>query len=111
MNLFGDATIAPSCRHGRPAGDCVFCRARTTDPVTSKAAAHQTGFAKTHKARILAALNLGGPQTQTELAETVGLLPHQVNKRLNDLQKDKLAHPLVETREGHAGRQERLWST
>jgi hypothetical protein len=52
-------------------------------------------------------LNLG--RTQSELAEVLGLSPHQVNKRLADLHTAGRIRPTGETREGHAGRDERVW--
>jgi hypothetical protein len=66
----------------------LFGAARSSDPATSHAAAKipRTG----QKARVLEALNLG-PAGQTQLAARCGMLPHEVNKRLNDLRIAGLA--------------------
>ena len=62
--------------------------ARRTDPPTSHAAGRINRSGK--KWKVLEALRLG-PAGQTELAARCGLVPHEVNKRLNDLRNDGLA--------------------
>ena len=85
--------------------------ARTDDPETSKSAAKAAAsFATTHSARILEAMTAAGPVSQSQIAEAVELLPHQVNKRLADLCRAELIYCTGKTRTGHAGRQERIWA-
>lgn len=85
---------------------------RNSDPVTShQSAAAARHFATGHAALCLDALRLNGPATQTELAQRVGLLPHQVNKRLADLHRHGLIVTTGNTRPGHANRMEREWKT
>jgi len=62
--------------------------ARKTDPPTSHAAARINRTGK--KWKVLEALRLG-PAGQTEIAARCGLVPHEVNKRLNDLRHAGLA--------------------
>lgn len=62
--------------------------ARKSDPPTSHAAAKINRTGK--KWKVLEALRLG-PAGQTEIAARCGLVPHEVNKRLNDLRHDGLA--------------------
>jgi len=87
----------------------LFAAARATDPETSHAAAAQAGgLASKHQRQILAAL-LEGPAGASGIAARCGLLPHQVNKRLNELAK---AGSIVETGRtvtSSSGRGEREW--
>ena len=66
----------------------LFAAARKSDPPTSHAAARINRTAK--KWKVLEALRLG-MAGQTEIAARCGLVPHEVNKRLNDLRNDGLA--------------------
>ena len=84
--------------------------ARQTDPWTSHAAAARVReFASGHIAIILDCLERHGPQTADEIASRVGLLSHQVNKRLSDCQKRELAEPTGICRLSASGRPERVW--
>jgi predicted Rossmann fold nucleotide-binding protein DprA/Smf involved in DNA uptake len=87
----------------------LFCAARSSDPETSHAAAAQAGgLATRHQRQILAAL-LEGPAGASGIAARCGLLPHQVNKRINELAK---AGRIVETGRtvtSSSGRGEREW--
>ncbi len=95
------------CIHGWVPDTCPRCHARRTDPDTSKAAAEW--IPRGHAGHILAILRAAGPATQSEIAAEASLLPHQVNKRLADLNRKGLAEPTGATRTGHAGRAEREW--
>jgi hypothetical protein len=68
--------------------DMPLFKARKTDPPTSHDAAKVNR--KGTKWKVLEALRLG-PAGQTEIAARCGLVPHDVNKRLNDLRNDGLA--------------------
>ena len=84
--------------------------ARQTDPWTSHAAAARVReFASGHIAIILECLERHGPQTADEIASRVGLLSHQVNKRLSDCQKRELARPTGLCRLSASNRLERVW--
>ena len=87
----------------------LFAAARRTDPVTSHAAAAQSGSLRSeHARRILAALERG-PAGASGIAARCGLLSHQVNKRLAELAR---AARIVETGvtvASSSGRQEREW--
>ena len=87
----------------------LFGAARASDPETSHAAAAQAGgLATRHQRQILAAL-LDGPAGASGIAARCGLLPHQVNKRINELAK---AGRIVETGRtvtSSSGRGEREW--
>ena len=68
-----------------PAAEDVLPLFRRSDPPTSRAAAARVReFSGDHCRRVLDALEQG-PAGQTEIAARCGLLPHQVNKRLNEL--------------------------
>jgi hypothetical protein len=83
--------------------------ARASDPWTSHAAAARVReFGGGHIARILDAL-ADGPATADEIAERTGLLSHQVNKRLADMQRRELARPTGLCRLSAAKRMERVW--
>lgn len=85
--------------------------ARTTDPWTSHAAAAaRHTFATGHAAKVLACLQLFGPQTKDEIAGKTGLTSVQVDRRLPDLKTKGLAHPTGETRQSLSGRPERVWA-
>ena len=76
--------ITPPIEESMP----LFGAARASDPETSHAAAKIPRIGQ--KARVLEALRLG-PAGQTQLAARCGMLPHEVNKRLNDLRIARLA--------------------
>jgi len=83
---------------------------RNTDPSTSRESAKAAkSFVNGHARMALDALEQLGPSTQSEIADKCGLLPHQVNKRLSDLQEHGRICPTGRTRPGHANRQEREW--
>lgn len=70
--------------------------ARSTDPGTSQEAAEsavKSGMVAAHCDLILSALELLGPMCSSDIAQTTGLLPHQVMKRLSDLGRKQLAAP------------------
>jgi transcription initiation factor IIE alpha subunit len=84
--------------------------ARHTDPHTSHAAAARVReFAGGHIAIILDCLERHGPATADEIAGRVGLLSHQVNKRLSDCQRKGLARPTGLCRLSASNRLERVW--
>lgn len=84
--------------------------ARESDPWTSHAAAARVReFASGHIATILDCLREHGPSTADEIASRVGLLSHQVNKRLSDCQKRDLAQPTGICRLSASNRLERVW--
>lgn len=90
--------------------DFAASHARRSDPRTSHDAAKAAEkFAASHAGRILECLKRHGPMTVDQIAARVGLLPHQTNKRLPDLQARSLAIPLDRTEPSASGRQERLW--
>ena len=83
--------------------------ARNTDPETShQAAIRVSEFSDSHRARILKAL-IVSPAGQSEIAERSALLPHQVNKRLSDLENEGRIETTGNTVKGHSGRLEREW--
>lgn len=70
--------------------------ARSTDPGTSQEAAEaavKSGMVAAHCDLILGALNERGAMTANEIAHLTGLLPHQIMKRLSDLNRKNLAMP------------------
>lgn len=87
----------------------LFCAARSSDPVTShQASAEAGGLANKHQRQIVAAL-LEGPDGASGIAARCGLLPVQVNRRINELAK---AGAIVETGRtvtSSSGRGEREW--
>lgn len=84
--------------------------ARHTDPHTSHAAAARVReFASGHIAIILNCLQRHGPATADEIAGRVGLLSHQVNKRLSDCQREGLARPTGLCRLSASNRMCRVW--
>lgn len=83
---------------------------RRTDPITSHEAAERVKeFATGHCRLILDALSKFGPMTCDEIAQRVGLLPHQVNKRTATLYQAGKAAPTGEERMSMSGRRERVW--
>ncbi len=66
--------------------------ARRRDPETSHTAARNAEhFAGTHAGRILTALKTHGPRNAHDLEALVGLSVVQIDRRLPDLKKAKLA--------------------
>ena len=87
----------------------LFGAARASDPVTSHAAAARAGgLASRHQRQILAAL-LEGPAGASGIATRCGLLPHQVNKRIAELERDGLIVQTGRTVTSSSGRGEREW--
>lgn len=85
--------------------------ARSTDPDTSHVAAQAARrFANTHAGVILACLHRIGDGTQTDIALHTSLTNVQVNRRLHELKKADQIVETGETRLGHAGRPERVWT-
>lgn len=69
----------------------VSLRARATDPLTSWAAADRAeAFAGSHRARIVKALR-SGDMTAREISAVIGLTVVQIDRRLPELQRDKVA--------------------
>jgi predicted Rossmann fold nucleotide-binding protein DprA/Smf involved in DNA uptake len=85
----------------------VFAQARRTDPPTSQQAARRAPV-RGHAARVLEALR-AGPAGQTEIGRRTGLLPHQVNKRLADLDRAGVAEPSGREVVNEGGFREREW--
>jgi len=82
---------------------------RKTDPPTSVAAGERARrtFVTGQARAVLEALR-AGPAGQTEIGRRCGLLPHQVNKRLNDLRLAGLAEVTGRKVEGGAEREWRV---
>jgi predicted transcriptional regulator len=86
-------------------------RARTTDPETSHLAAEQIEpAAKTHKIKILKALEENGPMGKDQIAVAANMPPSQVWRRLNELQKSGLIKLTGKTVKSLSGREEREWT-
>ena len=84
--------------------------ARTDDLDTSHTAAERAeSMASAHKMAIYAALVTDGPQTSDEIARKVGLLPHQVIKRVSDLRNEGAVVDSGERRATRAGRPAAVW--
>lgn len=84
-------------------------KARSTDPITSHMAADSAKeLAKRHRERIVQCLT-EGPCGCSELAKRTGLDPHQVGKRMKELEQEGLAIPTGRTVLSRSGRQEREW--
>jgi hypothetical protein len=83
---------------------------RKTDPPTSVAAGERARarFVTGQCRAVLLALE-HGPAGQTEIGKRCGLLPHQVNKRLNDLRRAGLAVPTGREVVNEGGNREREW--
>ena len=86
----------------------LFAAARRTDPATSHAAA-RTAPVSEHQRLILDALAVG-PAGASGIAERCGLLPHQVNKRINELAKAGRIVETGRTVRSASGRGEREWT-
>jgi len=83
---------------------------RKTDPTTSVAAGERARatFVTGQARAVLEALR-AGPAGQTEIGRRCGLLPHQVNKRLADLNRVGLAVPTGREVVNEGGFREREW--
>ncbi len=65
---------------------------RSSDPLTSVQAAEKaSSFASSQASRILQALKTHGPRSPKELEQLLGLTVVQIDRRLPDLKRDKLA--------------------
>jgi predicted Rossmann fold nucleotide-binding protein DprA/Smf involved in DNA uptake len=83
--------------------------ARKSDPVTSHEAARSArSFAGEHHQAILEAL-AHGPAGASGIAARCGLLPHQINKRLNELARAGRIVATGSVVESASGRGEREW--
>lgn len=83
--------------------------ARANDPGTSKAAAKTVKqFSKKRHALILWGLGIR-EGTFYDIAETTGLEPSQVWRRLNELERKGLIEPTGGERRGPTGRMCRVW--
>lgn len=85
----------------------LFGAARRSDPQTSHVAA-ATAPVGEHQAAILEALALG-PAGASGIGARCGLLPHQVNKRINELAKAGRITETGRTVRSASGRGEREW--
>lgn len=86
-----------------------FLLARRTDPHTSHVAALLAApVVKHHQAAIVAALKQG-PAGASEIAYRANIAPHQVGKRLSELQRAGLIVETGEVVRSHSGRPEREW--
>ena len=85
--------------------------ARTTDPVTSKTAAHQAGeLAADHCAKILADVRVHGDSTVDEIADRLGMKREQVGRRMHALvEQGLLAVVEGRTRRNASGRQVQVY--
>lgn len=86
-------------------------KARSTDPVTSKAAAAGTGaLAAGHYLQIRDALERLGEATPEEIADHVPLLlTHNVGKRLKEMETAGVIEQTGATRAHRNGRSARVW--
>lgn len=84
----------------------LFAAARRSDPPTSHEAGRRARrtFARGHARLVLDAL-AAGPAGQTEIGRRCGLLPHQVNKRLADLEDAGMVEVTGRKVEGGAERE------
>jgi hypothetical protein len=63
-------------------------KARRTDPVTSKRAAHDSDkFANSHRSRILGALRLHGPMDAKQIEVFTGLSVVQIDRRTAEMER------------------------
>lgn len=85
----------------------LFAAARRTDPATSHAAA-KTAPVSEHQRLIMDALAVG-PAGASGIAARCGLLPHQVNKRINELAKAGRITETGRVVRSSSGRGEREW--
>lgn len=87
-----------------------FFRARATDAITSFQAADSIkDIAKMHNDVIVAALQRFGAMGKDQIANSTGLQPSQVSRRLSELQKLDLIELTGKTVKSNSGRQEREW--
>lgn len=88
-----------------------FSRARTTDPVTSHAAAYSIrDSAERHMKLIHEALEMNGPMGKDGIAYACGLDPNQVSRRLPEMAKIGMVKLTGQTVESLSGRKEREWT-
>lgn len=86
--------------------------ARNTDPITSHLAAAQAKeLAKRHHSLIVECLMKNGPCGVDKIAQYICLQPHQVGKRMKELQKDGLVILTGKMVYSSSGRLEREWSS
>lgn len=84
-------------------------KARHTDPITSHLAADSAkDLAKRHHERIIQAL-ANGPCGVGQIADTAGLQPHQVGKRMKELEADGLVCLTGKLVKNKSNRLEREW--
>ena len=84
--------------------------ARSDDIDTSHVSAERAeSMAARHKLAIYAAIKADGPQTSDEIARKVGLLPHQVIKRVSDLRNENAVIDSGERRQTRTGRPAAVW--
>jgi predicted transcriptional regulator len=84
-------------------------KARSTDPVTSHLAAESAKeLAKRHHERIIQALT-NGPCGVGQIAEAAGLQPHQVGKRMRELEAEGLVALTGRLVKNKSNRLEREW--
>jgi predicted ArsR family transcriptional regulator len=85
-------------------------KARNTDPITSHMAAESAKeLARQHHARILQVLGTYGPCGVSQIAEQAELQPHQVGKRMKELEKEGLIALTGKLVRNRTGRAEREW--
>lgn len=83
--------------------------ARASDPVTShQAAAEAVDLAEEHRAKILDAL-VQGPAGASTIAARCGLIPHQIGRRLSELERAGRIVLTGRTVRSASGRGEREW--
>jgi predicted ArsR family transcriptional regulator len=84
--------------------------ARTDDMDTSHISAEMAeDMASRQKKMIYAALVNDGPQTSDEVARNIGLLPHQVIKRMSDLRNEGAVIDSGDRRRTRTGRPAAVW--
>jgi len=92
------------------ADDFTKTHARADDIDTSKeSSARAKTIAEHHRMKIFQALAEGGPQTSDEIASQVGLLTHQVIKRVSDLRNDGVVVDTGERKPTRTGRPAAVW--
>jgi predicted transcriptional regulator len=85
-------------------------RARIADPATSQAAgAAAAAFICDHHAKIIAALEVGGPGTIYEVEARTGIDHVAVARRMKELEMQKLVLRTGDTRPSPLGRQCTVW--
>ena len=95
--------ITPPLEESMP----LFAATRRSDPATSHAAA-RTAPVSEHQRLIMDALAVG-PAGASGIAARCGLLPHQVNKRINELARTGRIVETGRTVRSASGRGEREW--